>query len=82
MPPYLSSCFIGVHVINCWAVSAQPCIIFSTPGFSSVIKKLSTSEEDSSLLVRKRDRFLNKYFYWKTGRDKLGIRARLTVGSH
>ena len=32
MPPYPPLCFIGVHVINCWAVSAQPCIIFSTPG--------------------------------------------------
>ena len=50
--------------------------------FSSVIKILSTSEKEFFLLVRKRDRFLNKYFYWKTGRDKLGIRARLTVGSH
>ena len=82
MPPYPPLCIIGVLVINCWVVSAQPYIISSIPGFSSVIKKLSTSEKDSSLLVRKRDRFLNKDFYWKTGRDKLGIRARLTVGSH
>ena len=32
LPPYPPYCFIGVHVINCWAVSAQLCIIFSTPG--------------------------------------------------
>ena len=35
-----------------------------------------------SLILDSKDWFLNKYFYWKTGRDKLGTRARLTVGSH
>ena len=63
-------CIIGVLVINCWAVSAQPCIIFSTPGIFLLWSRLCLPvRRNSSLLVRKRDRFLNKYFYWKTGHD-------------
>ena len=71
MPPYPPSCFIGMHVINCWAVPAQPCIIFSTPGIFLLWPRYCLPvRRNSSLLVHKRDRSLNKYFYWKTGRDR------------
>ena len=66
MPPYPPLCFIGVHVINCWAVSAQPCIIFSTPGIFLLWPRYCLPvRRDSSLLVRKRDWSLNKYFIEK-----------------
>ena len=66
MPPYPPSCFIGVHVINCWAVSAQPCIIFSTPGIFLLWPRYCLPvRRNSSLLVRKRDWSLNNYFIEK-----------------
>ena len=53
MPPYPPSCFSGVHVINCWAVSAQPCIIFSTPGIFLLWPRYCLPvRRNSSLLVR------------------------------
>ena len=66
MPPYSPLCFIGVLVINCWAVSAQPCIIFSTPGIFLLWPRYCLPvRRNSSLLVRKRDWSLNNYFIEK-----------------
>ena len=63
MPPYPPSCFSGVHVINCWASSAQPCIISSTPSIFLLWPRYCLPvRRNSSSLVRNRDWFLNNYF--------------------
>ena len=55
---------IGVLVINCWASSAQPCIIFSTAGF--LYQGFVYQEEGLFYTGQYKGRLFNKCFIGKS----------------
>ena len=59
---------IGVLVIICWAALARPCNIFYATGL--LYQEFCLPVRRIFLILDSKDRFLNKHFYWKTGRDR------------
>ena len=72
--------FIGVLVII-WLSNRSSTLSYILC-YWLIVSRICLPVRRISLILDSKDWFLNKYFYWKTGRDKLGTRARLTVGSH